>query len=237
MLLSNSVETIDRSLVVWRPLMICNGPLGSNFHLQGMSICLQFVKSSRSQSISECSLNVELDKGRLAEVWRRAAYALGNCLLANQLMQMKLYDLKPVDLLVFNLVAVASVQRSARSIRQVDDSSQDFSPSDEGNGAISRRRIAECSGLARTSVSRSLSRLIERGMVIERGRGRLQVPVGIIMRGNYEIDPNDLYGPVAGLFEQLLRLGVMRFTERGASQDSATPTISSSLRLSSQNSG
>lgn len=212
-------------------LMVRNGPLGSNFPLQGMHICLQFVKSSRSQSISECSLNVELDKERLAEVWRRAAYALGNCLLTNQLMQMKLYDLKPVDLLVFNLVAVASVQRSARSIRQVDASSRDFSPSDEGNGAISRRRIAECSGLARTSVARSLSRLMARCMVVELGRGRLQVPVGIIMNGNYEIDPNDLYGPVVGLFEQLLRLGVVRFTEQSAGFDRAAAVIPSNLSM------
>lgn len=211
--------------------MVRNGPLGSNFPLQGMRFCLQFVKSSRSQSITECSLSVELDEERHAEVWRRAAYALGNCLLANQLMQMKLYDLKPVDLLVFNLVAVASVQRSARSIWQVDASSCDFNPSDDGNGAISRRRIAECSGLARTSVSRSLSRLMTRGMVIEYGRGRLQVPVGIIMNGNYEIDPNDLYGPVVGLFEQLLRLGVVRFNERGASFDRAAAAISSNLNL------
>jgi hypothetical protein len=186
--------------------------------------------------MTECSLNVELDNLRHSEVWRRSAYAVGNCLVATQLMQMKLYKLKPVDLLVFNLTAIASVQRSARSLRQIDSSSGDFNPSDEGNGTISRRRIAECSGLARTSVSRSLSRLIARGMIVEIGRGRLQVPVGIIMRGDYEIDPNDLYGPVAGLFEQLLRLGVMRIAQQGANQDSAMPTIASSLRLSSQNS-
>lgn len=146
-----------------------------------------------------------------------------------QLKQMKLYGLKPADLLVFNLVALASVQRSARSVQVGDQFSDDFNPSNEGNGAISRRRIAECTGLARTSVSRSLSRLMQRGLVMESGRGRLQVPVGIIMRGEYEIDANDLYGPIVGLFQQLLRLGVVRFAERDKVFDHSAPTTLNNL--------
>lgn len=133
-----------------------------------------------------------------------------NCFLSIQLQQMKLYDLKPVDLLVFNLIAVASAQKSARSVRNLTDQTGDFLPTDYGNGSISGRRISEITNLARTSVSRSLSRLKERGMVVERGRGRLQVPVGIILQGPFSIESDALFAPIIGLFEQLARLGVVR---------------------------
>jgi hypothetical protein len=132
-----------------------------------------------------------------------------------QLKQMKLYDLKPVDALIFNIVALASVQRSFRGVRNINESSRDFVPSEESNGSISRRRIAESTRISRTSVARSLDRLFEKQLVTERSRGRLQVPVGIILRGRFAIGVEELYGPIVTLFEQLLRLGVLRIAEAG----------------------
>ncbi len=88
--------------------------------------------------------------------------------------------------------------------------SEDIVPTNDRNGTISRRRIADATGIARATVSRSLRRLIDRGMVVERGRGKLQVPVGIVLQGDFAIDPTTLYAPIACLFEQFLRLGVVR---------------------------
>jgi hypothetical protein len=139
-----------------------------------------------------------------------AAYATANMLLSMQLNQMRLYRLRPLDLIVFHLVAVASVQRSIRDVRKLDRHTVDIHPTDVLNGTISRRRIAESTGIARATVSRSLGRLIQRGMVVERGRGRLQVPVGIALQGEFTIDPNELYAPVLTLIGQFMRLGIVR---------------------------
>lgn len=180
------------------------------------------------RSITSSSIAVEFNADRHAEVWRLSAYLLENLLLSMQLKQMQVYDLKPADLLVFNLIAVASVQKSARSARALSCDTPDFTPSDCGNGSISARRIAEIADLPRTSVARSLARLKARSMVVERGRGQLQVPVGIILQGPFAVKSDELFAPVAGLFEQLVRLGVVRIyaTETPAGDEVETGTSS-----------
>lgn len=49
-------------------------------------------------------------------------------------------------------------------------------------------------------------------MIIERGRGKLQVPVGVVLQGRLAIDPVQLYTPIIGLFEKFVRLGLMKIT-------------------------
>jgi biotin operon repressor len=137
-----------------------------------------------------------------------------NCVLAVQVRQLRLYGLGPLDLLVFNIVAVASVQRTIRNVRKMDHSTADISPTNELNGTISRRRIADSTGISRGTVARSLARLMKKGLVVERSRGRLQVPTGIILRGQYACDPDELYAPVLGMMEQFLRLGVVRLHDK-----------------------
>lgn len=152
---------------------------------------------------------VEFDPKRHTEVWRLTAYSAETCILQMQIDQLRLYKLKPLDLLVFNLVALASVQRPIRAVAG-NGVGGDLQPSNESNGTISRRRVAESLGLARTSVGRALDRLMSRGMVVERSRGRLQVPVGIVLQGPYASDPAELYSPVMTMVDQFLTLGVLR---------------------------
>lgn len=64
-----------------------------------------------------------------------------------QLTQLKLYRLGPLDLMIFNLVALASAQRSIRAGPSEDDTIDDIVSTDEPNGSISRRRIADVRGL------------------------------------------------------------------------------------------
>jgi DNA-binding IclR family transcriptional regulator len=123
---------------------------------------------------------------------------------------LRAYRLRPAELLVFDIVALASVQRNFRDLRQLDAVTADLCPTNEGNGAISRRRVADITGLSRSTVARILDRLIDRGMVHERRRGHLQVPVGVVLQGQHSFDLAEMFTPVALLTDQLVRLGVVR---------------------------
>lgn len=90
------------------------------------------------------------------------------------------------------LIAVSAIQRYARA---PDEAHVGADPLPTGViGTISRRRLADTSGLPRETVARHVRTLIERGIVIELGRGQLTIPPGLL---------RDL-GPT-GLLERLAR--------------------------------
>jgi hypothetical protein len=127
-----------------------------------------------------------------------------------QLRELKLYGLRPAELLVFDTIALASVQRTFRMVRYLDPGTLDLQPTDDSNGTISRRRVADTTGLSRATVGRILERLIKRGMVVEVGRGHLQVPVGVVMQGEFECDLEEMFAPVILMMDQFIRLGIVR---------------------------
>lgn len=65
--------------------------------------------TSGSRSIPTRSVTLEFDTDRYNQVWRLATYFTENALMEMQLTQLKLYKLGPLDLMIFNLVALASV--------------------------------------------------------------------------------------------------------------------------------
>lgn len=165
--------------------------------------------SETEEIIPRSTISVRLNLERHDEVWRLAAYSLENCLLDLQSLQLKLYNLGPLDLMIFNVVAVASLQKTIRGVGRFNELTTDVVPTNESNGTISRRRISEATGIARATVARSLQRLTALSLVVERGRGQLQVPVGIVLKGKFARHPADLYAPVLNLFEQFIRLGLV----------------------------
>lgn len=130
-----------------------------------------------------------------------------------QIKQIGLYKLGPVDLMIFNVIALASVQKSVRSIRHFDAATDDIAPTNEANGTISRRRIADVTGLPRSNVARALKRLMDRDMVVERSRGHVQVPVGLVLQDQFACDFKELYAPVVTMMEQFMKLDIVRQRE------------------------
>jgi DNA-binding transcriptional ArsR family regulator len=158
----------------------------------------------------------QFDRDRYNDVWRLAVYVTTNHMLSIHLRSMEIFRLRPAELLVFQIVAAANIQRPVRAEGHLGRDTTDIVPGDETNGTISRRRIAETTGLPRETVRRLLERLKARGLVVERGRGKMQVPVGIIMQGEYSCDPMEMFGPVLAMFDQLTALGVLKSAdERG----------------------
>jgi predicted transcriptional regulator len=126
-----------------------------------------------------------------------------------ELKLLRLYGLRPLELLVFHVVALATVQKTMRDVRHPDTKIFDVIPHDVNNGTISRRRIADVTELPRTTVARVLDKLKDRGMVIERARGRLQVPVGVALQGRFEAPVDEIFAPILTLFGQFYRLGIV----------------------------
>ena len=81
-------------------------------------------------------------------------------------------------------------------------------------GTISRRRLSDASGLPRETVARHVRKLIERGLVIEHGRGQLTIPPGLLR----DLAPTGLLERLArrsaSLTNALTRLEVLVPAER-----------------------
>ncbi|MBL0924926.1 MAG: helix-turn-helix domain-containing protein [Sphingomonadaceae bacterium] len=127
-----------------------------------------------------------------------------------QLKELNLYKLRPSELLVFDTIALASVQRTFRTVRRLGPDTTDLKLTDAANGTISRRRIADTTGLPRATVGRILDRLMARGMVVEVARGRLQVPVGVVLQGQFACDLEEMFAPIILMMDQFVRLGIVR---------------------------
>jgi biotin operon repressor len=107
------------------------------------------------------------------------------------------------------LIAVATVQRYARAPGDGAHSGPDPLPPTL-SGTISRRRLADASGLPRETVARHVRQLLERGLVVEHGHGKLATPPGLLKA----VTPTGLLDRMAGeataLANRLMRLGVLR---------------------------
>lgn len=149
------------------------------------------------------------DRDRFEAVWRLSTYAVTSAMLDVELTCMAVMKLKPLELIVFQLVAAANIQRHLRELQPLSAGTRDTVPGPDTNVGVSRRRIADASGLPRETVRRVLSGLEARGLVRARGDGSVEVPIGLIRGDEHGFDADDLLNPVIRLFDTLARLGVI----------------------------
>ena len=141
-------------------------------------------------------------KGRLAMQEIAGAMLDLNCDVQHTL------GLRPDACHVYMMIAVAAVQRFARA---PDGAHVGMDPLPESKlGTISRRRIADASGLPRETVARHVRNLIERGVVVEVGRGRLTIPPGLLRELEPTGLPERMLRRVAALSNALIRLEVLQ---------------------------
>ena len=153
---------------------------------------------------------LEIDAERFEEVWRLSTYIIGSMVLDIEISFRRIFGLKPSEHLIFRIVATANVQRHMREHRQLTRRTMDVVPTAETNFTISRRRVADASGLPRETVRRLVTGLIRKGLIKEDTRGALYVPIGLIRGGRFNFGPDDALGPAVRMTEQLLRLGVLK---------------------------
>lgn len=165
--------------------------------------------------LPEGTVRLVLDPERYAELRRPALYALTNGIISMLSDMGRAWDMKPAELQVFMIIGAAGLQRFVR-LRPLplEHSGDDPLPIQFRSG-ISRRQIAELTGLSRESIRRTVLRLIERGLVIEPSRGLLVHPPGMLQKGGAVFHPEEMVRTYVSMVEQLIRMGVVRIHHSG----------------------
>jgi hypothetical protein len=160
---------------------------------------------------------ITLDEQRFEAAWRTSTYLVYNCVLSLQLASQRVHKTDPSEYLVFSVVACANLQRRMREVGQLGQHAIDYMPEDQSNVPMSRRRIAEATGLPRETVRRIVQRLIRRGLLIEAPDGYILVPAGLMRTGEYAWDPSVVMAPVVSMFQSLVDIGVIRAAPQSGS--------------------
>lgn len=165
--------------------------------------------------LPEGTVRLALDTKRYAELRRPALYVLTNAIISMLSDMGRAWDMKPAELQVFMIIGAAGLQRFVR-LRPLplEHSSDDPLPATFLSG-ISRRQIAELTGLSRESVRRTVLRLMERGLVVEPTRGLLAHRPGMLQAGSAVFHPEEMVRRYVSMVEQLIRMGVVRVHQRG----------------------
>lgn len=102
---------------------------------------------------------------------RLAAFHTGNHFVIESRLLSDATGLDPVMLLILSTIAVGSVQRTMRA-GDLDARCKSGEPLEDGHfRPMSRRLIAQATGLPRETVRRRVAQLIEMGFIQEDGRG------------------------------------------------------------------
>ncbi|MFN3847065.1 MAG: winged helix-turn-helix transcriptional regulator [Paracoccaceae bacterium] len=163
---------------------------------------------------------LKLNRDQFSAVERLAVYEAVNFLLISQLDLQRLFGLRPEEFEVFQLVVLATVQRYVRAAGS-DGVKLDRTPlGPEKTGAISRRRIAETLDIPLETVRRHVAHLMDKGLVVERGRGRIATPGGTLSRASTVGETLRLAQRHLALTNKLIQLGVL--TDRSGSDTQNT---------------
>ncbi|GEM_PF-1528887 len=151
-----------------------------------------------------------LDRERFEQVERPAIYEVVNFVLLAQVDLQRGFGLRAEEFQVFFLIAVATAQRNVRGAT-LDCAVLDKTPlTPEASGWISRRRISDTLTIPLETVRRHVAVLLERGLVVERGRGRIATPGGTLAKASADGTSLRLARQQLALANALLRLGVFR---------------------------
>lgn len=148
--------------------------------------------------------------------FRRVAYAIVNCHINQQRLWMQALDMDPATLMVYSIVALASVQKLTRQ-KEIPEEMRGIDPlPQELVGTISRRAIASASGIPREQVRRIVSQLLASGRLITSGRNAVRVPYDNIRNEGLLDAVTDIVPDIVKMINELRKAGVVvnRFPPR-----------------------
>lgn len=136
---------------------------------------------------------------------RPTVFAIINAIATSLTAMERAYGMRPAELQVFLLIGLAGVQRVLRE-RPLPDGIAGMEPVPlERLSGISRRQLAELTGLSREAIRRTTLRLVERGLVVEKERGALVHTPGSFQKLNDQLPLEDLLQPFVTMMNQLER--------------------------------
>lgn len=155
-------------------------------------------------------LRLEVAPDGLAQSERLVAYEMVNALLVSTIELQRSFAMRPLEFQIFMVIAMASVQRFIRNAER-DGAYRDATPLPAAyRGTISRRRIAEMLDLPLETVRRHVAQLIERGEIIETGRGLLSTGGGTLQRATAAGCITSMAQRLLGVANRMLELDVAR---------------------------
>jgi len=140
-------------------------------------------------------LTLRLELESFERVQRLARYEIASAGLDVTGDMHRTLALRPDACQIYMLIAVSAIQRFVRAPDELHVGGDPLPT--RAIGTISRRRLADASGLPRETVARHVRNLIESGRVVEHGRGQLTVPPGLL----HDLEPT-------GLLERMARRSV-----------------------------
>ncbi len=151
---------------------------------------------------------------RLAALARPSVFAVFNAVTITLCRMQHAYGMKPAELQIFLLIGLAGVQRVLRD-RPIPADIAGVQPVPiERLSGVSRRQLAELTGLSREAIRRTILKLMERGLVVEASRGALAQSPGCFQKMSGIIPVHELLTPFLDMLAELDRLGVVDLGER-----------------------
>jgi hypothetical protein len=156
-----------------------------------------------------------VDDSRFFDCARVAGYQLTNSFVAQHMILSNALQMKPVKMLIFITICTATVQKFMRQRDVQPDvmGTQDFPK--ESIGFISRRAIAEATGLPRETVRRIIIELESDGLLLTGPNGSVANKGQILQRPEVVEGLRLLTHEISGSAEKLVNLGILRFDEAG----------------------
>jgi hypothetical protein len=152
---------------------------------------------------------VTVDHARLADVLRPTGFALVNDFLARHAVISAALDMRPNKLLVFMVIATAAVQKAMRDPKLPDDWRGTKRMPRTVIGYISRRAIAEATGLPRENVRRIVNELIAEDRLLIGPRGGVANKGGLLESAQIVASIHDQLTVTARTVQALIDTGVM----------------------------
>lgn len=160
------------------------------------------------------NMKLHVDAAAADAQGRTVLYEIGNNFLVVHNILTDLLGLRPVAVLVWLTVAIATVQRFMREASPEPGLLTRAPLPIEHAGAISRRGIARATGLPAETVRRSVAALLAAGLLESAGRNNVRTPPGVAQNM-----PNDrvveALNAIALMTERLNRAGVLRTAPAG----------------------
>lgn len=155
------------------------------------------------------SHRIQIVQDEVSANFRASTYAMVNCFVNQQRLWMKTLKMDPATLLVYMIVALASVQRFTRQPEIPEDMKGSEPLPQDLVGTISRRAVAAASGMPRETVRRIINELLESGRLIKSGRNAVRVvPDTARVEGFLDV-PALLLVDIVRMTDELQRVGVL----------------------------
>lgn len=152
---------------------------------------------------------LQIDRAALDHNFRASAFAMINCWLNQQRIMMDALKMDLTELTIFLTVSAAGIQRLVRQ-PDIPEEYRGYEALPEPLvGMISRRAIAEATGLPRETVRRAVNDLIRRGHLIAAGPHAVATARGSVRHEGTEHVPTLLAAEVQRMLDELARLQVL----------------------------